>query len=105
MNRIIYTFIFSFLLVTFNANSLEMITGHVKVLEPTYMPNTISFSMTVGTASCPAGTWLKWNKSEENNKAVFSTLMAALMSGKKVNVYFLDNDTTCIGQYLHLLSE
>jgi hypothetical protein len=48
MNRIIYTFIFSFLIVTFNANSLEMITGHVKVLEPTYMPNSISFSMTVG---------------------------------------------------------
>lgn len=61
--------------------------------------------MSVGTASCPAGRWLKWNKSEENNKIVFSTLMAALMSGNKINLYFSDNDTTCTGQYLHLLSE
>lgn len=32
------------LLMTFNVASLEVITGHVKVLEPTYMPNSISFS-------------------------------------------------------------
>ncbi|ACA85760.1 hypothetical protein Swoo_1472 [Shewanella woodyi ATCC 51908] len=105
MNRIIYTSFFNLLLLSFSVESLERITGYVKVLEPTYMPNTISFSMSAGTASCPAGSWLKWSKTEDNNKVAFSTLMAALMSGKKINLYFLDNDTTCTAQFLHLLSE
>jgi hypothetical protein len=91
--------------ISLNASALESIVGKVTQIEPTYLPNTISFNMDAGTVSCPKGKWLKWSKSEENNMAVYSTLMTDLVSGKKVRLYINDGDTNCKGQFLHLLAE
>lgn len=88
------------------AGALENFSGTVVSLEPTYLPAVVAFRMDTGNATCPAGTQLKWQKADvENNKAVYSTLMAALMSGKKVDFYFNDGDTNCIGAYIHLLKD
>ncbi|MET1257045.1 hypothetical protein [Aliikangiella maris] len=99
---------FSIILVTLSTTSwaLENITGKVTFLEPTYLPSTIVFSLDAGNATCPAGTYLKWQKSDvENNKAVYSTLLAAMMSRKRIKFHFNDGDTGCVGTHLHLLSD
>ncbi|ASA56066.1 hypothetical protein [Vibrio gazogenes] len=89
----------------FSVNATEtLITGKVTVVEATYMPGSISFQMNVGTSLCPAGKWLQWRKNEENNKVVYSTLMTALVSGKKINFYLVDGDSGCHGSFIHLLS-
>tara|TARA_B100001059_G_C17830875_1_gene584638 strand:+ start:2611 stop:2829 length:219 start_codon:yes stop_codon:yes gene_type:complete len=51
----------------------------------------------------PQGIWLKWAKTEENNKIVYSTLMAALASGKWIRFHMNDSDTECKGQYIHIV--
>ncbi len=85
------------------ANALQVITGKVTTLESTSMPTKITFTLDTGNTACPAGIWLTWQKNDpENNKATYSLLMAALMSGKKVNFFINDNDTSCTGQFMHL---
>jgi hypothetical protein len=96
--------VLSFMLLAFNSNALETITGKVTLVEATYMPGTITFNMDTGNSTCPKGTWLKWSKTDENNKVTYSTLLTALVSGNKINFYIKDNDTTCTGAYLHLKS-
>lgn len=87
------------------ANALQTISGKVLLVEGTYMPGRVTFSMDAGNSTCPAGTWLTWSKTEvENNKAIYGLLMTALASGKKVNVFVNDGDTSCKGQYIHLTS-
>jgi len=86
--------------------ALESATGHVTYLEPTFLPAIVQFTLDSGSASCPAGTYLKWQKSDQsNNKAVYATLMLALSTGRRVRLYINDADTTCVGQFLHLLSD
>ncbi len=92
-----------FLTLSNSIQALEAFTGKVTTVEPTYLPGAVTFVMDVGNATCPAGTWLKWQKEDiENNKAVYSTFMAALMGGKRVTFIFNDADAMCVGQFLHL---
>lgn len=89
-----------------NALSLESITGKVTLLEPTYLPGSVNFIMDTGSTSCPAGSYLKWSKADQNNnRAVYSTLLTALVSGKRVEFFINDGDTGCSGQFLHLKNE
>jgi hypothetical protein len=92
-------------LLVFSAASsaLTGITGKVTDIEGTYVPGVVVFQMDTGSSSCPTGTWLKWQKDLENNKAVYSMLMTALTSGRKIAFYVNDNDAACVGQYIHLL--
>jgi len=77
--------------------------GKVTLVEPTYLPNAVTFVMDAGNATCPAGSWLKWQKPDpENNKAVFAALMAAMTAGKQVRLYINDGDTSCVGQFVHI---
>ncbi|MBA6302871.1 hypothetical protein H4J52_05800 [Colwellia sp. MB02u-14] len=92
------------IMLSLNAQALESIVGKVTLVEATYLPGSISFYMDTGNATCPKGKWFKWSKNEENNKIVYSTLMTALVSGKKVRLYINDNDTSCKGQFLHILA-
>jgi len=83
---------------------LEVIKGNVILVEPTYLPQTVTFILDAGNETCPAKRWLRWGKDNvENNLAVYSTLMAAMLSGKPVRVHVNDGDTDCMVQYLHLL--
>ena len=94
--------------VSGSACALEYISGTVSTVEATYLPRTVTFTFdpsdSTASTTCPGGTWLKWSTPDtENNKAVFSLLMTALVSGKKVNFVINDGDTTCVGKYIHLL--
>ncbi|MEJ2653300.1 MAG: hypothetical protein P8173_16370 [Gammaproteobacteria bacterium] len=87
-----------------SAYALEAIQGKVTVLEGTYMPGTVTFQLDTGDATCPAGTWLVWQKADlANNKAIYATLMAALIAGRQITFVINDGDTSCTGQFLHLL--
>jgi len=64
---------------------LEAITRKVTKLEATYFPGAVTFTMDVGNTTRSVGTWLKWqNTNQENNKAVYSTLMVTMLSGKRI---------------------
>lgn len=93
-----------FFMLSQPAYALEYFEGKVVALEPTYLPGTIAFHMDTGNSTCPAGKQLKWSKADiENNKAVYSTLLAAFMSGKRVRFYVNDGDNSCFGTHLHLI--
>jgi hypothetical protein len=88
------------------------IVGKVTMLESSYMPDGVVFFMDTGTTTCPAGSVIRWVPqrataalNNENNKVVYSTLMAALASGKKIRFYVNDNDPMCQGSFLHLLGD
>src|SRR5882757_1466875 len=84
--------------------ALVPLEGTVTILEPTYLPGQVAFQLSTSTSICPAGTWLWWRKaSADNNKAAYATLAAALVSGKRVRVYFVEGDTSCTVNNLHLL--
>lgn len=86
--------------------AVEFFEGKLTTIEPTYLPYTIAFNMDDGNSTCPAGKQLKWSHSDvENNKAVYSTLLAAFMAGKRIRFYINDGDTNCVGTYLHLLND
>ena len=91
-------------LLPLSAFSLEFFVGKVTYLEPTYMPGVIRFTVNGGNSNCPAGKAITWaNANVENNKVVYSTLMAALMADKTVRIYANDGDVSCKAQFLHLL--
>jgi hypothetical protein len=84
--------------------ALEYITGRVTLVEPTYLPGLVTLIMDTGNASCPAGTFLRWQKSNENNKSAYASLLAALVTRSPINFVINDGDTTCTGQFLHILN-
>jgi hypothetical protein len=83
------------------AHALQYLTGHIVVLESTYMPNSISLQLDVGNTACPAGRWLQWKK-PGTMEATYSTMLAALLALKKVDFIINDNDSTCEGQFFHI---
>ncbi|KAF1721727.1 hypothetical protein CSC75_05795 [Pseudoxanthomonas wuyuanensis] len=91
------------LLVANRAYALEHVVAKVTLVEATYVPAAVAFILSKGTVSCPAGKFLFWERSAENNKAVYAMLMAALIGGNKIQVVFNDGDTGCVPQYLHLV--
>lgn len=90
------------LLMTTTSWALQTITGKVTMVEPTYMPERITFRMDTGNNTCPAGNWFTWRKDEKNNRAVYAGLLTAMISGKTVNFVLEDNATDCVGSYLHI---
>ncbi len=69
------------------------------------MPGVVSFQIDKPLPSCPLGTWFTWNKGAENNKAIYASLLAAMNAGKRINLYINSGDTSCSGQYLHILKD
>jgi len=93
------------LLVWRSAHAAEVVTARVTLVEPTYMPNVVSFQIDKPFPSCPLGSWLTWNKGPDNNRAVYAALLSAMSSGKRITLYINSGDTTCTGQYLHVLKD
>lgn len=88
------------------------IVGKVTMLESSYMPDGVDFFMDTGTATCPAGSVLRWVPlrataalNNENNKVVYSTLLTSLVSGKKIRFYLNDNDPMCQGSGMHIIAD
>ncbi|SMF24248.1 hypothetical protein SAMN02745866_01572 [Alteromonadaceae bacterium Bs31] len=99
-----YVLLLVFMVCASKAWSLEVIVGKVTLIEATYLPQLITFTLDSGSENCPAGAWIRWEKeSTENNLAVYSTLLAALLSGNKVRAHIEAGDTKCMVQYIHLL--
>ena len=96
--------------ISMSANALTYFEGKVTLLQPTYMPNAVSFKMDAGNATCPAGQWLLFATADStvdrvtNNKVVYATLLAALSAGKTIRFYMNDGDTGCTGTYMHILN-
>ena len=106
MKKIVIAFATVCILQVNMAYALEAITGKVTHLQPTTLPTHVSFIMDTGNTTCPAGTWLWWlNRTDENHKAVYATLLAAVLGNKKVSFYINDGDTNCHGQFLHILDD
>ncbi len=92
------------LIVSTHAHALQQIKGQVTLVQATSVPAEVSFQMDVGTTKCPAGAWLSWkNQSWDNNKAVYSLLLAALASGNKVVFMMDDNNTDCSGNFIYIV--
>lgn len=69
------------------------------------MPAKVTLQMSAGNSACPAGTWLVWqNADAANNRAVLAMLLTAVASKQNINFVINTGDTTCKGQYIHLLS-
>lgn len=89
-----------------SANAHQWIKGGVTGIEVSFMPGALYFYLDAGNTACPAGKAMKWqNTSAENNKVIHSTVLAAMLAGKKLHVVINDNDTTCTVQYLYILNE
>ena len=99
--------IVSLLLMTCcSANAIQWIKAKVTAMEVTYMPTKLLFSLDSGNTACPAGKMMSWeNASAENNKVIHSTILAAMLAGKKVHVVINDNDANCIVRYVYILNE
>jgi hypothetical protein len=89
-----------------SANAIQWIKAKVTAVEVTYMPAKLLFSLDSGNTACPAGKMMLWeNASAENNKIIHSTVLAAMLAGKKLNIVINDNDTNCVVRYVYILNE
>jgi hypothetical protein len=83
----------------------EVVQAHGTAVETTYMPTAATFTVDIGTASCPAGGWLTWNNaSTDNNKSAFALLIAAINSGNRIQYFINNGDTTCKVQFFYALA-
>lgn len=89
-----------------NVYALESAVGKVVSIEATYLPATIFFQLDGGSKSCPAGARIEWSKADPvNNKAIYATLLASLLAGKKLSIVINDGDTNCKGQFIYILAD
>lgn len=101
-----HVFLLSLLTICCSANAIQWIKAKVTAMEVTYMPTKLLFSLDSGNTACPAGKMMLWeNASAENNKVIHSTVLAAMLAGKKVHVVINDNDTNCVVRYVYILNE
>lgn len=65
------------------------VDAQITSIEVSYMPTSIQFFLSAGTAACPAGTrWEYASTNTETVKAMHSTLLAGLLSGRRMTVYY-----------------
>lgn len=90
-----------------SASVIEYV-GTIKDVEASYMPGHVTFSMDIeidtsnGSGPCNSSNWFNWSKGDENNKVVYSTLMTALVSGKKISFVLQEGESSCNGSFIHL---
>ena len=90
------------------ANAFDWsVSGHVTMVEPTYMPTYVTFSIDTAAGACPAGSILIWSalgsdepKQIANAQAILATITTALATGKTVSLY--GTNAGCTVQFVHL---
>jgi hypothetical protein len=101
-------------LATTPASAIQYIAGRITQLEPTYMPDRIGLQMDstnrAAHPNCVAGNWLWWTNGSaaggtQNSQAVYATMLAALLSRKKVDFVVDDNDPGCNGRFFHIYAD
>lgn len=89
-----------------DAMAVEPIVGRVTFMEATYLPGAVNFSLDGGSATCPAGRTLWWQKADQSsNKAIYATLLMAIATTKRVRVYVNEGDVNCFVQFFHVLPD
>jgi hypothetical protein len=88
--------------VTSPAHALRQYITNITSIESTYLPGLIRFSLSTGPV-CSNGLY-DWNKGLENNKVTYAGMLAAMLSGKSVVIYFNDNDN-CLAQFIHFQNQ
>lgn len=83
------------------------VAGRVKVVEGTYVPDSVTFSIDAAAGNCPAGTWLTWTPASsdpatrrDNVKAVYALLLTAKPTGGTVTIFGSNNG--CKVEFIHL---
>ena len=83
------------------------VTGHVTMIEPSYMPNQLIFMIDAPGGSCAAGAMLSWNirgsdqaSQIANVNSVYSALVTALAAGRTVTIF--GNNSNCSIDFIHL---
>ncbi|MEO7496584.1 MAG: hypothetical protein ABIT83_11440 [Massilia sp.] len=97
-------FVLLFSSFTSHAFALQMATGKVTSIEATYLPYVFMFKLDAGTSLCAAGSTMEWrNEDLSNNRSVYATVMAALIAGKSIMVYF-DDAAPCRAQFIYIVA-
>ncbi|QNM94834.1 hypothetical protein [Chitinimonas koreensis] len=83
------------------------VAGRVKVVEGTYVPDSVTFNIDVAAGNCPAGGWLTWSSPSsdpstrrDNVKAVYALLLTAKATGGTVTLFGSNNG--CKVEFIHL---
>lgn len=83
------------------------VTGHVTVVEASYMPTRVTFTIDQPAGTCTAGTFLIWYSAGSDSTqlsaqaaAVLSLLMTAKVSGQPITVW--GNNAGCAVTFIHL---
>lgn len=87
-----------------SAHAMEVVVAKVTVIEPSYMPNAVVFQIDGALPSCPTGTWLRWERDADSNKAILASLLTATATGRRIRFYIADGDISCRGLHLHVLT-
>ena len=90
------------------------IYAHIGLIEPTYLPNTIQFTLdTAGSSVCPAGHWVRWTirgateaEKHFNANVIFQSLLTYKLINQQVRVFGNNNSNSdgnyCTIDYIHL---
>lgn len=102
--------VFAALAFTHSASSFAYdwsVETAVTLVQPTYMPRSVSFKLSDAAGECVAGAWLKWTpqgtteaEKHANANAVYGTLLTAFITGRKVRVFGVN--AGCNVEYLHM---
>jgi len=83
------------------------VTAHVRIVEGTYMPNSITFQIdqNAGSAAqCVAGKWLEYfGPSADNSKAIYALLLSSKLAGQTVTLFGSNTpapDGTCQANFV-----
>lgn len=84
-------------------------TAKVVNIEPSYMPEKILFKLDVAAGDCAAGEWIWYHgnnynqvDSYENVKSVYAGILAASITGKRVEVHGNDH---CVAVNVHTMNQ
>lgn len=79
----------------------------VRMVEGTYIPDLVAFSVNEGFGGCKAGDMLRWygkmSDPQANVKAIYSGLLSALNTGNPIYIYGSNN--SCQIEFIHFLAE
>jgi hypothetical protein len=92
------------LVAPLSANADVFVSGHVTMLEASYLPNAAGFYLDAGYSGCPAGNYLQWRgPNNDGNPSVvppgFDMLTAAVVNQALIGVSF---SSGCTVHYLYL---
>lgn len=84
------------------AHALRSFVANITEIETTYLPGLIKFSLSTGPGCATGG--YTWDRGAENNKLTYAGMLAAMLSGKSVVVFFGDSDS-CAALFFYVRNQ